>query len=422
MKTLYLDAFSGISGDMFLGGLLDLGLELSRLESELEKLGWQDEYQLQVERGQRSNVSGARLDVRIRRRHDSHHHHHHGPGPGHVHGRNFSEIRERIESSALSPWVRKNAVETFARIARAEGRVHGLPPEEVHFHEVGAVDSIVDIVGAAIALELLGRPEVRSSEVVEGRGWVECAHGRFPLPAMATLAILGERGIELSQTDESHELVTPTGAALLAQYARSFGPMQGLVADRIGYGLGSRQLESRPNVLRMVLCGKASSPDLEEDRICELRCNLDDDTPENLGHALERVLQEGALDAFHTPVQMKKNRPAALFTVLCRPEDARRLARLALEETSGFGIRVLEASRLKLSRKPASVDTPWGAVAVKLGFLDGRLLRAVPEHDSCRRVAEESSASLREVREAALARCRTRYPRGRPMEDLPISA
>ena len=405
MKTLYLDAFSGISGDMFLGALLDLGADRTALESGLGGLGLADEYVLRIERQSRSHVEGVKFDVVEHRTDASRHHHHHGPA-GHAHGRNFSEIRGRIEGSALSSRVKENAVQCFARIARAEGKVHGMPPEEVHFHEVGAVDSIVDIVGASIALELLGWPRVRSSSVVEGQGWVRCAHGRFPLPTMATLAILGERGIPLSQTEETHELVTPTGAAILAQFARSFGPMRGLVADRIGYGLGTRELESRPNVLRAVL-GRTISDGPEADRVSVIECNLDDESPQTLGHVLELALEEGALDAFHTPIQMKKNRPATLFSLLCRIEDAERLARLVLRETSGFGVRIHEVRRSKLVRRMASVDTPWGPVAVKVGSLEGRLLRAVPEHDACRELALTHGVSLREVREAAIAQCRS---------------
>ncbi len=224
--------------------------------------------------------------------------------------------------------MKQKAVAVFQRIAVAEGRIHGLPPDQVSFHEVGAVDSIIDIVGACIALEMLGKPRVLASPVVEGTGWIDCAHGRLPIPAPATLAILGARGIAVSQCDEPNELVTPTGAALLAELAESFGPMQGVVAEKIGYGLGTRDNETRPNVLRAVL-GEVDQPkvrghraataahDWETDTIAVLETNLDDLNAEILGNFMEKALAAGALDVFHTPIQMKKNRPGVLLTVLC---------------------------------------------------------------------------------------------------------
>ena len=231
--------------------------------------------------------------------------------------------------------MKKKSVAVFQRIAEAEGKIHGLPPEKVHFHEVGAVDSIVDIVGACIALELLGKPRVLAAPVVEGTGWVDCAHGRFPVPAPATLAILGARGVGVTQCDEPHELVTPTGAALLAEFVENFGPMRGLVAEKTGFGLGTRENKTRPNVLRAVL-GKLStlnsqpstSLDWETDRIAVLETNLDDVSGEILGHFVETALTAGALDVFHTPVQMKKNRPGVLLTVLCAETDADQVQRV----------------------------------------------------------------------------------------------
>ncbi|MGA9451149.1 MAG: LarC family nickel insertion protein, partial [Verrucomicrobiia bacterium] len=252
MKTLYLDLVSGISGDMFLGALIDLGVDVVKLERELKKLEL-DGYHLHLAREQKSGVAGVKLDVHLEegrraegegRANDRVHRHCHG----HDLNRNFAGIKKLITGSKLSPWVRKTAVAVFQRIADAEGKIHGLPPERVHFHEVGATDSIVDIVGACIALEMLGKPRVLASPVVEGVGWIDCAHGRFPVPAPATLAILGSRGIGVTQCEEPHELVTPTGAALLAEFVESFGPMLGLVASKTGFGLGTRENQTRPNV------------------------------------------------------------------------------------------------------------------------------------------------------------------------------
>jgi len=269
MDTLYLDIFSGISGDMFLGAMIDLGIELPALETELARLGL-DGYQLECGRQSRSGIEGVKLDVQLdsspaevsdqhdhSHDHHDHHHDHHDAGLSHDHdhaeSRDFSQIKEMIGSSSLSEWVKEKSIAVFHRIAVAEGKIHGHPPDEVHFHEVGAVDSIVDIVGACIALEMLGKPRVLAAPVVEGTGWVNCAHGRFPVPTAATLEILGARGVEVTQCDEPHELVTPTGAAILAEFAESFSLMQGLVAHKIGYGLGTRDHASRPNVLRAVL-------------------------------------------------------------------------------------------------------------------------------------------------------------------------
>ncbi|HEX5397567.1 MAG TPA: LarC family nickel insertion protein, partial [Verrucomicrobiae bacterium] len=237
MKILYLDLISGIAGDMFIAALIDLGVDAKKLERELKKLKL-DGYHLHVSRQQKSAIAGIKFDVHLAQDHDHHHghsrghHHHHDQEHEHAHEnqRNFSEIQRLILRSKLSAWVKQKSIAVFRRIADAEGKIHGLPPSEVHFHEVGAVDSIVDIVGAAIALEMLGKPRVFASPVVEGTGWIDCAHGRFPVPAPATLAILGARKIPVSQCEEPHELVTPTGAALLAELVERFGAMDHLVA------------------------------------------------------------------------------------------------------------------------------------------------------------------------------------------------
>ncbi len=406
MKTLYLDLFSGISGDMFIGALIDVGVEASHLERELRKLGL-DEYHLEVTRGQRAGLEGVKFDVHLAGDH------HHGQPPHahpHEHGRTFAQIRQLISESRLSDWVKHKAVAVFHRIALAEGKIHGLPPEQVHVHEVGAVDSIVDITGACIALEMLGKPRVAAGAVVEGTGWVECAHGRFPIPAPATLAILGARGIPVSQCDEPNELVTPTGAALLAELVESFGPMRGLVAEKIGYGLGSRDNRTRPNVLRAVLGNAepespgagAGTHDWETDIIAVLETNLDDINAEVLGHFVEQALAAGALDVFHTAIQMKKNRPGVLLTVLCAEADAGRFAEMLLRETSAFGVRRYAAERRKLRREWVTVQTPHGAVTVKVGRLDGKVLQAAPEFESCRKLAEQVNLPVRAIYEAAL--------------------
>jgi uncharacterized protein (TIGR00299 family) protein len=360
---------------------------------------------LKLKRGSRAE----KREVQFVEGRDHHHGHDHHPGPVHAHGRNFANIRQLIQQSRLSRWVKEKAIAVFHRIAVAEGRIHGHPPAEVHFHEVGAVDSIVDIVGACIALEMLGKPRVVAAPVVEGTGWVNCAHGRFPVPTMATLAILGARGIPLTQCEEPHELVTPTGAALLAEFAEEFGPMRGLVAGRIGYGLGTRDNHTRPNVLRAVL-GEAvstlnsqpSTLDWETDTIAVLETNLDDIHAEILGHFVETALAAGALDVFHTPIQMKKNRPGVLLTVLCAESDADKFSELMLRETSAFGVRRARTERRKLRRETKLVATPFGKVAIKLGKLNDRVLHATPEYESCRQLAESKSVPLKQVYAAAV--------------------
>jgi len=473
MKTLYLDIFSGISGDMFIAALIDLGVDARKLERELKKLKL-DGYHLHVSRQHKSAIEGVKFDVHLAHDHNhggvkyelphehcsgetacglhlhetkSHHHEHdhphHEADPGelhsHAHGhhhhhehdhehhhhddqRTFTQIERLITRSKLSPWVKKKSVAVFQRIADAEGKIHGMPASEVHFHEVGAVDSIVDIVGACIGLELLGKPRVLAAPVVEGTGWIRCAHGRFPVPAPATLAILGARKIPVSQCDEPNELITPTGAALLAEFAESFAPLSGMTAEKIGFGLGTRDNQTRPNVLRAVLGRTGVAPvsssrsskkpgagatrvppelDWETDRVAVLETNLDDVSSEILGAFVESALQAGALDVFHTPVQMKKNRPGVLLTVLCAEADADKYTELLLRETTAFGVRRTFAERRKLKRELVTVKTRFGAVVVKLGRLNGKVVQAAPEFESCKKLAAQKKVTLRQVYEAA---------------------
>jgi uncharacterized protein (TIGR00299 family) protein len=432
MKALYLDIFSGISGDMFIGALIDLGADARKLERELKKLKLGG-YHLHVARQQKSGIAGVKFDVHLADAHEHHHEHesHHASRftfheHHHVENRTFAEIKKLIGRSKLSAWVKKKSVAVFQRIAEAEGKIHGLPPGKVRFHEVGAVDSIVDIVGACIALELLGKPRVLAAPVVEGTGWVDCAHGRFPVPAPATLAILGVRGIGMTQCDEPHELVTPTGAALLAEFVESFGPMQNLVAEKIGFGLGTRENQTRPNVLRAVLgecdgcrvtgnvahgaVSRHPSPDTrhpldwETDRVAVLETNLDDVSGEILGHFVETALTAGALDVFHTPIQMKKNRPGVLLTVLCAETDADKFSEMILRETSAFGVRQTMAERRKLRREFAKVKTPLGEVVVKIGRLNGKVIQAAPEFESCKKLAARTKMPLKWIMWQAMAK------------------
>jgi len=453
MKTLYLDVFSGLSGDMFIGALLDLGVDFRQLEYDLAKLNL-DGYRLEHRRAAKCGIEGVKFDVHLtaecghEHSHDDgpdyhalSHSHSHGPGDhAHAHGpgdashshdgsRNFHQIKQLIHASTLSDWVKEKSIAVFHRIAVAEGKIHGMPPEQVHFHEVGAVDSIVDIVGGCLAPELLGRPRVLASAVVEGTGWVKCAHGRMPLPAPATLEILGARGVAISQCEEPRELLTPTGAALLAEFAEGFGPMTGLVAEKVGYGVGTRDNDTRPNVVRAALGEVQSSKfkvqsvaagnvvaneaaaeephDWDTDTIAVLETNLDDINAEILGAFVERALGEGALDVFHTPIQMKKNRPGVLLTVLCAAADADKFATLLLRETSAFGVRRTLAERRKLKREFLTVKLPQGEVTLKLGKLDGAVVQIAPEFESCRQLAAKAGVPLKQIYEAALAAARS---------------
>jgi len=429
MKTLYLDIFSGISGDMFIGALVDLGVDARKLELELTKLKLKG-YHLHVSRQQKSAIEGVKFNVHLAHEHEhdhehNHEHHHHDDEHGHEHHhehgdhhhehphdeqRTFTQIKKLISTSRLSPWVKKKATAVFQRIAEAEGKIHGLPTDKVHFHEVGAVDSLVDIVGACIGLEMLGKPRVLSASVTEGTGWVKCAHGRFPIPAPATLAILGARGIGVTQCEEPHELVTPTGAALLAEFVERFEPMSGVVAERIGFGLGTRDNQTRPNVLRAVLGtakteGRRSKDksvlrDWETDRVAVLETNLDDINAEILGNFVETALAAGALDVFHTPIQMKKNRPGVLLTMLCGEGDADKFSEMILRETSAFGVRRTIAERRKLRREFKSVKTKFGSVTVKLGRLNGQVIQAAPEYESCKKLATQKRIPLRQIYDA----------------------
>ena len=412
MKTLYLDIFSGISGDMFIGALLDLGVDARQFEQELEKLGLR-EYHLHISRQERGSIAGTKFDVHLTS--TAAHSHSHGPGEPahkhehgqeHSHGRTFADISKMITRSLLPSWVKEKSIAVFHRVAVAEGKIHGHPPEQVHFHEVGAVDSIVDIVGACVALEMLGRPRVRAANPIEGTGTIRCAHGTFPIPAPATLEILRGRGVTLQQCEEPGELITPTGAAILAEFAESFGPMRDLAVQKIGYGLGTRQNQTRPNVLRVVL-GEASTSggtglDWETDTVAVLETNLDDINAELLGAFVEQALAAGALDVFHTPVQMKKNRPGVLLTVLCAEAEADKFSELILRETTAFGVRRTRAERRKLRREMTTVVTKFGAVAVKLGRLGGKVIQASPEFESCRQVAAQAGVTVREVYETAV--------------------
>jgi len=375
---LYLDPVAGIAGDMFLGLLVDLGVDPAALEDRLHALPVSG-YRLESRREQRQGISGTRFEVSI----DEQHHH-----------RTWAGIDKMLAAAALPEATRDLARRIFRRVGVAEAAVHGVPLETVHFHEVGAVDSIVDIVGAAIGLELLGAERVVCAPLPLSHGTVTCAHGTFPLPAPATLEIL--KGCPVCDAGSDKELVTPTGAAIAAEIA-TFGPLPEMSVERVGYGIGERQLADRPNLLRGILGTAAAAGTGTGDRVMVIESHIDDANPEWLGHLQERLLAEGALDVGYGALQMKKNRPGVRVTVVAPPERAERLARLLLRQSSASGVRLFEARRLKLARRQAKVATPLGEAEVKLLFDGDELVRVTPEFESCRRLAEASGLPLPEV-------------------------
>ena len=387
MTIIYFDCYAGISGDMTVGALLDLGVPLEHLQAELAKLQLPpDSCALSASRTERRHVSALKFDVAVR----DHHTHRH-----------YAGIDAMIAASSLADPVKECSRRIFRRLAEAEATVHGVPVEEVHFHEVGAIDSIVDIVGTAICLDYLGVERVFASPLPLGGGFVETAHGRLPVPAPATAELL--QGLAVHNDLASGERVTPTGAAIVAALAGS-GRRPAMRLERIGSGAGSKEFPDCPNILRAFL-GRAEVEQATPLEVMVVETNIDDCTPEVLGYAMERLLEEGALDVFFTPIQMKKNRPGVLLTLLCRPEHLPSLGGLVLAETSAIGLRYHAAGRITLERRVEERQTPLGAVRFKLVFDGGRLLRAAPEYEDCRRIARERGIPCREVMERLQAHC-----------------
>lgn len=381
---LHLDCPSGISGDMFCAALLHLGVPLAVFQEAVGSLHLPEKVVLKTENAVRGGLAGLRFLVEE----PGHHHHHHHD---HHHGRNWAEIRELLRKSKLTPEVRDSALAMFQRVAEAEAKLHGVPVETVHFHEVGAVDSIVDLVCAAAGIHHLKVTEVTASVPVDGTGTIQCAHGKFPLPAPATAEIL--RGIPIRQLDVPHELTTPTGAAILAHFVKQFGPLNSFSAEKIGYGLGTRDLPDRPNVLRVFLGKSAPAGGAKTDMVVEIRTHLDDITGEHLAHAIDRLMAEGALDAAASPLVMKKGRPGHLLTVLALPADAEKLASIVLRETTAFGLRMEQVERRTLRREEKTVQTAHGPVRIKLGYFGDQLVQIHPEDDDCRRLAATAGLS-----------------------------
>jgi pyridinium-3,5-bisthiocarboxylic acid mononucleotide nickel chelatase len=418
MRILYLDCFSGISGDMFVGALTDLGVAPSVFEWELSKIALED-YHLHFERQERKGIAGVKFGVHAGAVHvhseheptDEHEHHeHHHHHDHHHHGtdkeelvstgerRSYREIVRLISESDLSDFTKTHSLDVFRRLAVAEAKIHGCPVDDVHFHEVGALDSIVDVVLACIGIESLGVAEIHFSHLVDGRGSIHCAHGEYPIPSPATLEILS--GLPLSQIDVPFELITPTGAALVAEFQNSVGTLPLMRPSKTGYGLGSRELPERANVLRAILGEKVVSAGPE--RLIEVEATIDDMAPELLGAAIEKIREAGAAEAFFSSVQMKKSRPGILLTALCRAEQLAEIQEIVFRHTSTFGVRYREVDRLALDRRFVSVTTPYGTLPIKLGMLQHEVIQIAPEFEDCRKAAEQAGVPIKTVYDAAL--------------------
>ena len=443
MRIAYLDCFSGISGDMFLGALVDAGVSSKLLEDTVAALDIGA--RLEIKRVVRGGISAAKVDVygdgeedlprevfweqqnRDHAHEPSYEHHDkavwwRGSAPPrtgqspvttqhqeqdqehhrHEHARGLNEIRKIIEKAAIGSTAKKTAIEIFEALGEAEAEVHNTSVERVHFHEVGAVDAMVDIVCAAVGAESLAVQEWVCSPLNVGGGTVKCAHGTLPVPAPATLKLL--RDAPVYSSGPQVELVTPTGAAIVRTLSARFAPFPAMKIEKAGYGAGTRDFPERPNLLRITIgeAGLADGASTSSERIMVLEANLDDLSPQVLAYAMERLLAEGALDVFSVPVQMKKSRPGALLTVLAKMEDANRLTKLIFAETTTLGVRRREEQRQTLSRRWQTVDTTWGPVRIKIANMNGTVSNYAPEYEDCRALAEAHRVPLKTVMQEAI--------------------
>jgi len=376
----YLDCFSGLSGDMLLGALVDAGLPLETLRAELAKLPLHG-YALSATKVTKQGLVGTRVAVEVE--------------PSHDH-RGLRAILEIIAASGLPEAVTDPARRIFTRLAEAEAKVHGTAVEEVHFHEVGAVDAIVDVVGACISLHQMGITELYASPLPLGGGWVDTSHGRLPVPAPATVELL--RGVPTYGGPVEKELVTPTGAAIVSTLARGFGPMPPLRLAALGWGAGTMDLP-HPNLVRLFV-GEPATP-LPEQRLTVIETNVDDMNPEFFEHVMEQLFAAGALDVYYTPIVMKKSRPATLLSVLAEPARVEALSEILFRETSTLGVRLMDVTRRCLDREWREVSTEYGPVRVKLGLLRGEVVTAAPEYEDCKRLARERGVPVKAVYAAA---------------------
>jgi pyridinium-3,5-bisthiocarboxylic acid mononucleotide nickel chelatase len=430
MRIAYLECFSGMSGDMFLGALIDAGVPPRILEETVAALGLGA--RLEISRVVRSGISATKVDVWVdgakdlpreqywakqeavrvpakdQHQHDHHHpdhehehEHEHHHKHEHQHGRGLTEIRDIIGKAAISDTAKQTAIAIFQALGAAEAKIHATSIEKVHFHEVGAVDAMVDIVCAAVGAAALGVHELVCSPLNVGGGTVKCAHGTFPVPAPATVELLKDAPVYSSGVQA--ELVTPTGAAIVKILATRFAAFPEMTIEKSGYGAGTREFPGHPNVVRLTV-GEAASQlaaKTASETLTVLEANLDDLNPQVFGYVMDRLLEEGALDAFGVPVQMKKNRPGTLLTALCKPEDADKLTQLIFTETTTLGVRRRDEVRRTLARRWENVSTQWGEVRIKIASMNGTVTNYAPEYEDCRRIATEHHVPLKTVIQVA---------------------
>jgi len=378
MKIAYFDCFSGISGDMIIGALLDAGLDFNAFKCELNKLNLSG-YDITAKKSVKQHLAGTKFNVRETDKQDYRH---------------LEDLVRVIDASKLKPSVQETACAIFRRIAQAEAKVHNQPVNKVHFHEIGALDTIVDVVGALVALDLLGIKKIYCSRLNVGSGFIAFSHGTYPVPAPATAELLKNSAVYSSGTQG--ELVTPTGAAIITTVAESFGDMPNMRIERIGYGTGDKDFD-HPNMLR-VFIGELHENDLfERDVVSIIETNIDDMNPQVFEYVQEKLFGAGALDVYMTHILMKKNRPAVQMTVLCEPELENTLSEIVFRETTTIGVRIRREARKKLTRETVEVDTDLGKVRLKISTLAGEVINRTPEYEDCKRIARESKRPLREV-------------------------
>ncbi len=396
MNIAYFDCFSGASGDMILGALLDAGLPLETLQAEIAKLGL-DHYDLSVEKVVKKGMGGSQAMVSVD---EDHHHHHH---------RHLHHIEKIIGGSKLGDRVKGDSLKIFHRLAEAEAKVHRTSVDKIHFHEVGAMDAIIDVVGSAAGFAALGIDEIHCSPLHVGSGTVECAHGTLPVPAPATMELI--QGVPIYSTGVTGELLTPTGAAILTTLASGFGPMPAMTVDKIGYGAGTSE-PAIPNLLRLCL-GRASVEDVGYDveRMAVIETSIDDMNPQIYEHLMERALEMGAMDIFLSPLQMKKNRPGTLATIICTPDQVGEFSDLLIRETTSIGLRWRIENRIKARRSFEGIDTEYGLVKLKIARKGNAIINMTPEYEDCKRLAREKNAPLKSVMAAAWAAASSIYGR-----------
>jgi uncharacterized protein (TIGR00299 family) protein len=386
MKIAYFDCIAGASGDMILGAMVDAGLPLETLRQKLATLNLVNEFELISQKVTKNGFGATKVDVVVREQR---------------HERHLAEIENIIIKSSLPEGIKDRAIAMFRQLAEVEAGIHGKPVAGVHLHEVGGIDTIVDVVGTLLGLEVMGVERVYASPIPLGRGFVQGAHGKIPLPAPATVALL--KGIPVQGSDIEMELVTPTGALLLSSLCSTFGPIPAIALISLGYGAGARELPI-PNLMRILVGDllEADNPGMQAETLVILETNVDDNSPEINGYVLERLFADGALDAFFTPIHMKKNRPATLVSVLCHPADVERLEAILFRETSTLGIRRHFVERRCLQRTIEMVNTRFGQIHMKIAHLPDGTIKCAPEYEDCKRAAQAHGVPLRTVYEAAL--------------------